>query len=305
MRTHVIGAVTAALGLGLMGLGLDPGPAHAENDGPPPERVTFMSGDGHTMLVGYVYRPARMTAPRVPAVVMMHGRAGAYSSLANGVYDASTLSLRHKAWGREWVQAGYVAVLVDGFGPRGYPQGFPRYSYESRPEELSEMTARPLDAAGALAYLRTRPDVLPDRIGLQGWSNGGSTVLAAMSADSPAAPMPASATRSGFRAALAFYPGCGLKGVFDDKPLRPTAPLLVLHGTADEEVSYRRCQALVEKSRAAGGTVDIKLYPGATHDFDSPARSRQKVDANAAATDDAVALSRQFFARYLGSADRR
>jgi dienelactone hydrolase len=303
MRRRVIGAVAAALGLALMGLGLglDTGPAHAETDGPPPERVTFMSGDGHTMLVGYVYRPARMTAPRVPAVVMMHGRAGAYSSLANGVYDASTLSLRHKAWGSEWAQAGYVAVLVDGFGPRGYPQGFPRYSYESRPEQLSEMTARPLDAAGALAYLRTRPDVMPDRIGLQGWSNGGSTVLATMSPEPSQIPTPA----PGFRAALAFYPGCGLKGVFDDKPLHPTAPLLVLHGTADEEVSYRRCQALVEKSRAAGGTVDIKLYPGATHDFDSPARSRQKVDANAAATDDAVALSRQFFARYLGGAGRR
>jgi carboxymethylenebutenolidase len=107
------------------------------------------------------------------------------------------------------------------------------------------MTVRPLDAAGALAYLRTRPDVVPDRIGLQGWSNGGSTVLATISP--AAAATPALAPETGFHAALAFYPGCGLKGAFDDMPLLPYAPTLVLHGTADEEVSYRRCLGLVEK----------------------------------------------------------
>ena len=52
------------------------------------ERVTFPSADGKTTLTGYLYLPP---APRgrVPAIVMMHGRAGAYSSLANGVYDAA------------------------------------------------------------------------------------------------------------------------------------------------------------------------------------------------------------------------
>src|SRR3954462_1853122 len=82
---------------------------------PSPERVTFPSGDGKTTLAGYVYAPARRTNARVPAVVMMHGRAGAYSSLANGVYDASTLSKRHQAWGELWAKEGYVAILVDGF----------------------------------------------------------------------------------------------------------------------------------------------------------------------------------------------
>jgi carboxymethylenebutenolidase len=293
MRIHALVlslCVACAHGLGLA-------PASAEAQAPPPERVTSMSADGRTTLVGYLYRPAQMNAPRVPAVVMMHGRAGAYSSRANGVYDAATLSLRHKAWGRQWTAAGYIAVLVDGFGPRGFPQGFGRFSYDSRPEELSEMTVRPLDAAGALAYLRARPDVVPDRIGLQGWSNGGSTVLATVSPVAPATPALTPAT--GFRAALAFYPGCGLKGAFDDRPLLPYAPTLVLHGTADEEVSYKRCRGLVEKSRAAGGLVEIKLYAGAAHNFDAPGRSIQKVGANAVATEDAVKRSLHFFARHL------
>jgi dienelactone hydrolase len=271
--------------------------AHAEDAGAPPERVTFVSADGRTQLVGYLYRPATMAADRAPAVVMMHGRAGAYAEGANGVYDASTLSLRHKAWGREWSQAGYIAILVDDFGPRGYPKGFPRFSYDSRPEELNEVTIRPLDALGALIYLRTRPDVMPNRIGLQGWSNGGSTALAAISVDAPGITSPTPDT--GFRAALVFYPACGLKGHFDEQPFRPYAPTLVFHGTADEEVSYKRCADLVAKSQANGGNVEIKLYPGASHSFDSPARKRQSVDANAKATEDAVARARRFFERYL------
>ncbi len=92
-----------------------------------PERVTFPSADGKTALVGYVFKPASRNGGRVPAVVMMHGRAGAYSTRADGVYDATTLSMRHKSWGRLWADMGYVALMVDGFGPRGYPQGFPRF----------------------------------------------------------------------------------------------------------------------------------------------------------------------------------
>ena len=143
-----------------------------------PARVTFASMDGRTKLVGYVFTPGK--AGRAPAVVMMHGRAGPYSTEANGRYDASTLSQRHHMWGRLWASLGYVAILVDGFGPRGYPQGFSRGSYDQRPETLNEVTVRPLDAYGALDYLRTRPDVAPDSVVLQGWSNGGSATLATM-----------------------------------------------------------------------------------------------------------------------------
>jgi carboxymethylenebutenolidase len=299
MRTILAGAAAVALAVALVS---DPRWALAQDEGPVPERITFMSADGRTRLVGYLYKPALLPALRVPAVVMMHGRAGAYSDRANGVYDASTLSLRHKAWGREWADAGYVAILVDGFGPRGHPQGFPRFSYDSRPAEVDEVTVRPLDAYGALAYLRSRPDVIADRIGLQGWSNGGSAAIAAMSADAPGIASPTSQT--GFRAALAFYPACGLKGRFDREPFRPYAPTLILHGTADEEVSYRRCAALVEKGRAAGGAVELKLYRGATHSFDSPGRKRQSVEANSAATEDAIDRSLRHFARYLGTPAR-
>jgi carboxymethylenebutenolidase len=111
-----------------------------------------------------------------------------------------------------------------------------------------------------------------------------------------AAPTPA----TGFRAALALYPACGLKGRFEDG-YRPYAPVRIFHGTDDEEVSPRRCGALVKKSRALGGDIAIRFYEGATHGFDDPGRKRQRLAANAAAFKDAVARARRFFARELGA----
>ena len=175
---------------------------------PLPERVSIPSANGTATLVGYLFRPEGPHASRTLAIVMMHGRAGAYSSLANGNYGAATLSHRHQQWGNIWAQQGYSALLVDGFGPRGYPEGFPRFSYEQRPETLNEVTICPFDAYSALLWLRKRPDILPDRIALQGWSNGASAALATMAMAN--IPSIGRLTRSaGFRGAAAFYPAAG------------------------------------------------------------------------------------------------
>jgi dienelactone hydrolase len=259
-----------------------------------PERVTFPSADGRTRLVGYLYLPSHKTDMRVPAVVMMHGRSGAYSTLAKGQYDASTLSKRHQMWGQFWSAQGFVAILVDGFGPRGYPAGFLRRSYDDRPQEFNEVTVRPLDAYGTLAWLRTRADVIGDIIGLQGWSNGGSATLATMETGASTTPT----SSKGFTAALVFYPGCETRVPFP-KDYRPYAPVRVFHGTADEEVSYRACRALVERARGHGGDIEITLYQNATHDFDAPIRGRQSVEANADAKADAMEKAQHFFAQQL------
>lgn len=261
---------------------------------PLPERVAFPSADGVTTLTGYLFRPQAQAAAPAPAVVMMHGRSGVYSSLANGRYSAATISRRHQEWGHLWVRNGYFALLVDSFGPRGYPQGFPRFSYDRRPKELDEVAVRPLDAYGALIFLRKRADVAREQIALQGWSNGASATLATMAMQQ--APGLGRLTReNGFRAALAFYPACGLKGRFPDG-LMPYAPVRVFHGTADEEVSARRCQELVRLSRIHNADIEIALYPDAEHGFDDPGRKRQSKAANAAARTDATARALTFVA---------
>jgi carboxymethylenebutenolidase len=275
--------------------------AVAQDRGTLPERVTFPSADGRTTLIGYVYAPSGARG-RAPAVVMMHGRAGAYSSRAQGRYDATTISQRHRMWGELWASLGYVAFLVDGFGPRGYASGFPPHSYKQRPAAVNEVFVRPFDAYGALAYLRGREDVAADRIGLQGWSNGGSAALATMSVDAPGIRDHTAAM--GFRAALVFYPACGLRGHFRESGYQPYAAVRVFHGTADDEVSYARCRALVRRSEKRGGDITIRIYPDATHAFDDPGRRRQSNPANAAAKEDAMARAERFFAEKLGEAAR-
>lgn len=292
VRSFQVSGLLAAAALAILSVAASPPPPL----GPLPDRVTFASADGQTNLVGYVFRPEGPHAARSPAVVMMHGRAGPYSSLANGKYDATTLSQRHQKWGHLWAQQGYLAILVDGFGPRGFPEGFTHQGYAQRPESVNEVTVRPFDAYGALAYLRTRNDVAADRIALQGWSNGASATLATMSSATPALKSPTPA--SGFRGAVAFYPGCGLKGKFKTG-LLPYAPVRVFIGTADEEVSLQDCSDLVDASRAQRADITLKIYPGATHDFDDPGASRQDVPANAAAMRDATAAAIAFFAAAL------
>lgn len=256
----------------------------------------FQSEDHKTKLTGYLFEPPG-EGPHA-AVVMLHGRAGPYSSLAKGVYDAATLSKRHKRWGQFWAERGYVALLVDSFGPRGFPQGFGHGSYESRPAEVSEQTVRPLDAYGALRYLRGRRDIIGDRIGVQGWSNGGMTVLVTMSDDAPGIHQPTAET--GFRAALAEYPGCGMDAV--KGPYHSYAPLLLMIASADEEVSPRVCEAFAKRAKKTGSDLESIVFEGAEHNFDDPGNTKQSNAANHMATEEAMSRAESFFGKHLSPA---
>jgi carboxymethylenebutenolidase len=255
--------------------------------------VHFQSEDHTTRLVGYIFEPSGR-GPH-PAVVMLHGRAGPYSSLAKGVYTAATLSKRHKEWGAFWAERGYLALLVDSFGPRGYPQGFPRGSYESRPSEVSEQTVRPLDAYGALRYLRKRSDVIGDHIGVQGWSNGGMTVLVTVSDQTPGINHPTPET--GFRAALAEYPGCGMEAI--NGRYHSYAPLLMMIASADEEVSPKICEAFAKRAKASDSMLESIVFKGAEHNFDDPGKKKQSNPANRHATEEAMRRAEAFFADRL------
>jgi carboxymethylenebutenolidase len=258
-----------------------------------PRTVHFESLDHKTKLVGYVWDPSG-PGPH-PAIVLLHGRAGPYSSLAKGGYSAETLSKRHKQWGEFWATRNYIAILVDSFGLRGYPEGFGKGSYDERPTEVSEQTVRPLDAYGALLYLRKQPGVIKDRIGVQGWSNGGMTVLATMSEQSPGLPLPGG--EPGFRAAIAEYPGCGMdaiKGAY-----HAYAPILLMIAGGDEEVSPERCEKFAQRAKAHGNDIKVIVYPGAAHNFDDPSKSKQEIPANHAATEDAMRQAEAFFQAHL------
>jgi dienelactone hydrolase len=254
-----------------------------------PETVFFPSADGTTEIVGYLFVPA--TSGAHPAIVMLHGRSGPYSSNVNATCtlvsrsqpspcNAAGLSKRHMMWGSYWAQHGYLALLPDSFGPRGKAHGFGRNTHDDPArDDVNEKTARPLDAEGALAYLRGREDVDPNRIFLQGWSNGGSTALNVM--------VRQGRQSAGYRAALAFYPGCGAAALLSPTLSTP-APIIMLLASDDEEVSPTICTHVAARARDAGVPIDVVTYQGATHDFDEPSGSRQSVAGNREALADAL-----------------
>ena len=257
-----------------------------------PDTVSFPSRDGKTQLTGYLFKPGG--AGPHPAIVMLHGRAGPFSTGTKGIYAAQTLSRRHQAWGEFWAERGYLALHVDSFGPRGYARGFPVNSYQDRPPAVSEQTVRPLDAYGALEYLRGRADVIADRVGVQGWSNGAMALLAALADTAPGIAQPTPQT--GFRAALALYPGCREQ---EKQNYRPYAPLLMLLASGDKEVSPVVCQRLAQQTLARGTELEVVVYPGAQHAFDDPGSRKQANDANRAAMSDARIRAERFFAQHL------
>ncbi len=249
-----------------------------------PETVRFASRDGKTELVGYLFKPGK--AGPHPAVVMLHGRGGPYSTLRSGLVSAENLTARHHMWGEFWAARGYLALHVDSFSPRGHPRGFPIHSYSKRPPEVNEQTVRPLDAYGALDYLRTRGDVFKDRIGVQGWSNGAMTLLAAMGGQ-----------EQGFRAALAQYPGCRVQ--HDQAYYKPYAPLLMLVASDDNEVSPRVCAALAAQLKQRGAEIEFVIYDGAHHSYDEPGKTKQSHAPNRAALQDTLPRAEAFFAKHL------
>jgi dienelactone hydrolase len=205
------------------------------------QSVTFPSFDKsfHGQLTATVYAPLG-TGP-FPAMVLMHTCAGIQAYVGD--------------WAQWFSGQGYEAIVVDSFGPRGVGSVCGVGGY---PDERT----RAADAYGALAYLRTRPEVDGTRIGMIGWSHGGGAVLAADDkgqADSLA-------TGNGFRAAVALYPVC------DFMPRRAlAAPLLVLLGANDDWTGAAPCDRGVKGLIGAGQPASDYIYPGATHSFDNPA----------------------------------
>jgi dienelactone hydrolase len=213
------------------------------------ERVSFPSLDGEAsapVVLTALWFPA--AASPAPAVVLFHG--------CGGMYDRRRqLSKRMIDYAALFNGAGYHVLVVDSLTPRYETELCTQRAGKRRVTQAN----RRLDALGAIAYLAERPDVDAKKIGLVGWSNGGSTVLAATNLRHH--DVASASVKAAF--AVAFYPGCeaDLKRGYE-----PAAPLMVLIGQADDWTPAAPCRALV---RAAGDPKpEIEVYAGAYHDFD-------------------------------------
>jgi len=246
--------------------------------GPPaqaaqPQHITVRSGN--LALPALLAKPKRRHSP---AVVLLHGCSGLWSTADSRLPVDQRRPQRHiRRWLTTLQSAGFTALAVDSFTPRGITRvcGQP-------PERtgISEVTDRVRDAFAALAYLRARRGVRDKRIAVMGWSNGGSTTLAALGRNAPVRPP----RTGGFRMGIAFYPGCGLRGAF--RSYVPTKPLYLFH--ASEDPLAPPCRA---RSRHAGPRFHIKVFRAAHHSFDeAPGPGFTRADLAARRAADRAAL---------------
>jgi dienelactone hydrolase len=140
-----------------------------------------------------------------------------------------------------------VALTVDSLGPRGIAS---RCGGGWAPEQA-------FDAYAALHYLLQLEFVDPARVAVLGQSMGGAAALYAVDRD-----LVAQYFSERFRAAIAYYPNCGVPGA------SMTAPTLVLSGEADDWNPAERCREMVAHARPDGATIALTVYPGAYHAFD-------------------------------------
>ena len=190
-----------------------------------------------------------------PAVVLLHGCGGAFDRHGH-------LTERFRDTVERLSAMGVAALVPDSLAPRGETQ----ICTQRLGTRAVTQTQRRRDALGALKWLAARPEVDPRRLGLLGWSNGGSTVLAATNRRQ--AEVAAAGIAPAF--AAAFYPGCQADLA---RGYEPTAPLLLLVGAADDWTPAEPCRQL---ARAAG--VQIETYAGAYHGFDGSGPVRLRTD---------------------------
>jgi carboxymethylenebutenolidase len=190
-------------------------------------------------------------------------------------------------WGlNDWVKdqaralakEGYVALAVDLY--RGKVAAQQEEAHQLMMGAPPDRILRDLKAA--LAFLRARADVRKGRVGAIGWCMGGRWSLALAVEDPDLA------------AVVAYY---GAPPTDAAAIAKIKAPILGNFGADDKGPSPDQVRAFEAALKAAGKSIDVKIYEGAGHAFanvNNPWGGYRE-----AAAKDAWTRTTAFFAKYL------
>jgi dipeptidyl-peptidase-4 len=231
----------------------------------PPILVGLLAADGRTPLHAAVYRPSgRTTDGPVPAVVWVYG--GPHSQYVKAVWEMTVHRLRQYL-----AHSGATVVVVDNRGT-----AFRGSSFEA-PIDGRLGQVEIADQAAAVRQLAQRGELDIERVGIMGGSYGGFMAILGMALE-PAL----------FRVGVAISPVAEWSGydtAYTERYLgtprenpdaylhssalthveRVRGDLLLIHGTADENVHLRHSTRLVEAFRAAGREVELVTLPEQRH----------------------------------------
>ena len=196
----------------------------------------------HHPVFGSLLIPEHPVSEPMPCVVAVHG------------------SLNWRGHHHEhivgWLEAGFAVFRVHSFDSR---------LIESTVEDQMSVTYAMMltDVYQALRMVSTHPRIDSARIGIAGWSLGGTVAL--YSAWEPLAEALAPDGER-FAAHLPLYPAAHLR--MDDQRWSKS-PILVLHGDEDDWVPLSLVEGLVEDIRPHGANIEVHVYEDAQHSFDS------------------------------------
>lgn len=201
------------------------------------------------------------------AVLLLHGCGGPYEA-------GGRLSERMREYTAVLHAQGWSVLVLDSLTTRGERELCTQRIGQRRITQAN----RRLDAWGALKWMATQPGIDARKLGLIGWSNGGSTVLSALQADR-FEPRAAEVPRPAF--AVAYYPGC-VETARAGRASAPAAPLLLQVGREDDWTPAQPCidwvQDLQNSGHRRADQLSIAVYPQAYHGFDGTAPLRLRTD---------------------------
>ena len=201
---------------------------------------------------------------RRPVVVALHGCGGLYARVGA---RKGKLNARHQAMGEMLQGMGYHVVFPDSLSARGEVS----LCAQLIGTRKITQTQRRADAFGALAWVRAQAWADPSRVAVIGWSHGGSAVLAVTEAANRKAGQEDTVLVAPFKTAIAFYPGCAesLQNKY-----QPNTSLTLFLGADDDWTPPASCIAMAEELKAkpapTSPPVEVNIYSGAVHDFDTP-----------------------------------
>jgi carboxymethylenebutenolidase len=193
---------------------------------------------------------------------------------------------------RRFAKEGFYAVAPELFQREGDVKSIPNVQ-----DVLKIVLAVPReqmlgDAAAAVDWAKTRPNVRKDRVGVTGWCWGGSSTIQI------------AATNPDIKAAVAWYgpPARPYKGKSGDVTGFDVAkdikvPFLGLFGEADQNPKPEDARRFGELVKQAGNNnVEIVVYPEAPHGFHADYRPSYRPAAAA----DAWKRCTEWFRKHLG-----
>lgn len=229
---------------------------------------------------------AAQTAGQVVSYTSGSEKASGYVATPGGDGRKPALVVIQEWWGLN----DFIKRKADSFAKQGYVALAPdlyRGKVATDPDTAHQlMRGMPQDRAmrdlkGAVAHLRSLSDVDPARIGAIGWCMGGGYSLQLALAE------PALA------GAVIYY---GPLPTETSTIASLKVPLLGNFGGKDQGIPPETVREFERKARAAGRSVDFKIYPEAGHRF---ASSSDPTTFRADDARDADARTDAFFARTL------